>query len=194
MADTEITDRFVIEISQVGTVDHIVDLEADSVDRSAYAPRRELPGEKLCDRSTRSPASEYIELRDYADWNDLDKKAFEGDALDEVCSYCWAAILEEIEQVEQDERDGIDERIGTGGYRFRWKQEDRAHEEWYDIVSDSRRRWRNSMPLSVGSLRSMTSIFACTVPKTSTWTRHSTLSLTTSSPRSETHHTRKQAR
>ena len=34
MTDTDTTDRFVIEVSQVGTVDHIVDLEADSADRS----------------------------------------------------------------------------------------------------------------------------------------------------------------
>jgi hypothetical protein len=63
MTDTDTTDRFVIEVSQVGTVDHIVDLEADSADGSPYAPRQDLPGEKLCDRSTRSPASEYITLR-----------------------------------------------------------------------------------------------------------------------------------
>lgn len=88
MTDTEITDRFVIEVSRVGTVDHIVDLEAESADRSPYSPHRELPGEKLCDRSTRSPASEYIKLRDYADRKDLDKTAFEGDAPDEVCAYC----------------------------------------------------------------------------------------------------------
>lgn len=134
MTETDHTDRFVIEVSQVGTVDHIVDLEADSADPSPYAPPRGLPGEKLCDRSTRSPASEYIELRDYADWKGFDKTAFEGDAPDEVCSYCWAAVLEEIESEEQHERDDVGERIGTVGYRLRWKQKDRAREEWYDIV------------------------------------------------------------
>ncbi|GGC71018.1 hypothetical protein [Haloferax sulfurifontis] len=134
MTDTEITDRFVIEVSQVGTVDHIVDLEADSVDRSPYAPRQDLPGEKLCDRSTRSPASEYIELQDYADWKGFDKTAFEGDAPDEVCSYCWTAVVEHAERGEQHECDDVDERIGTVGYRLRWKQKGRAREEWYDIV------------------------------------------------------------
>jgi len=78
MTDTDITDRFVIEVSRVGTVDHIVDLKAEPADRSPYSPRRDLPGEKLCDRSTRSPASEFIELRDYADWKGLDKTAFDG--------------------------------------------------------------------------------------------------------------------
>lgn len=134
MTDTQITDRFVIEVSQVGTVDHIVDLETDSADRSPYAPRRDLPGEKLCDRSTRSPASEYIKLRDYADWKGFDKTAFEGDAPDEVCSYCWTAVVKHAERGEQHERDAVDERIGTVGYRLRWKQKGRAREEWYDIV------------------------------------------------------------
>lgn len=134
MTETDRTDRFVIEVSQVGTVDHIVDLEADSADRSPYAPRRDLPGEKLCDRSKRSPASEYTDLRDYADWKGFDKTAFEGDAPDGVCSYCWAAVAEQAERVEQHEREDVDERIGTVGYRFRWKQKGRAREEWYDVV------------------------------------------------------------
>lgn len=134
MTDTDTTDRFVIEVSQVGTVDHIVDLEADSADRSPYAPRRDLPGEKLCDRSTRSPASEYIELRDYADWKGFDKAAFDGDAPDEVCSYCWADVVAEAERGEQHKRDDVDERIGSVGYHLRWKQKGRARGEWYDIV------------------------------------------------------------
>jgi hypothetical protein len=78
MTETATTDRFVIEVSRVGTVDHIVDLEADPASGPSYSSRRELPGEKLCDRSTRSPASEYITLRDYADWKGFDKMGFEG--------------------------------------------------------------------------------------------------------------------
>ncbi|EMA50527.1 hypothetical protein C448_01374 [Halococcus morrhuae DSM 1307] len=134
MTDTDITDRFVIEVSRVGTVDHIVDLEAEPVDRTPYSPRRDLPGEKLCDRSTRSPASEYIELPDYADWKGLDKPAFDGDAPDEVCSYCWTDVLTEIEREEQFVSDDRDKRVGTVGYRLRWKQKGRARKEWYDIV------------------------------------------------------------
>lgn len=134
MTETDITNRFVIEVSRIGTVDHIVDLESEPADRSAYSPRQHLPGEKLCDRSTRSPASEYIELPDYADWKGLDKTAFDGDAPDEVCSYCWADVLAEIESEEQHTSDDRDERIGTVGYRLRWKQKGRAREEWYDIV------------------------------------------------------------
>lgn len=129
-----ITKRFVIEVNQLGTVDHIVDLEAEPVGRSAYSPRRELPGEKLCDRSTRSPASEYVELPGYADWKGLDKTGFEGDAPDEICSYCWARVLKEIDKVEQKRRTEVESRIGTVGYRLRWKQRGRAREEWYDIV------------------------------------------------------------
>jgi len=134
MTDTDTTDRFVIEVSQVGTVDHIVDLEADPASGPSYSSRRELPGKKLCDRSTRSPANEYITLRDYADWKGFDKMAFEGDAPDEVCSYCWTAVVEHAERGEQHECDDVDERIGTVGYRLRWKQKGRAREEWYDIV------------------------------------------------------------
>jgi hypothetical protein len=134
MTDTDTTDRFVIEVSQVGTVDHVVDLEADSTGKSPYASRRDLPGEKLCDRSTRSPASEYITLRDYADWKGFDKTAFEGDAPEEVCSYCLTAVVEHTERGEQHERDDGDERIGTVSYRLRWKQKGRAREEWYDII------------------------------------------------------------
>jgi hypothetical protein len=134
MTDTDITDRFVIEVSRVGTVDHIVDLEAEPTNRSPYSPRRDLPGEKLCDRSTRSPASEYIGLPDYADWKGFDKTAFDGDAPDEVCSYCWADVLTEIGKEEQHESDDVAERVGTVGYRLRWKQKGRAREEWYDIV------------------------------------------------------------
>ena len=133
-SETEILERFVIEVSQIGTVDHIVDVEAEPVGRSTYSPRQELPGEKLCDRSTRSPASEYTTLRDYADWRGVDKTAFEGDAPDQVCSYCWTAVVEHVERGEQHECDDVDERIGTVGYRLRWKQKGRAREEWYDIV------------------------------------------------------------
>lgn len=132
-SETGIMERFVIEVSQVGTVDHTVDLDAE-VDRSAYSPRRELPGEKLCDRSTRSPASEYIDLPGYADWRGLDKTTFEGDALDEICSYCWSATLEAIDEQEQVGSTEMDVRIGTVGYRLRWKQKGRAREEWYDII------------------------------------------------------------
>jgi hypothetical protein len=134
MTETATTDRFVIEVSHVGTVDHIVDLEADPASGPSYSSRRELPGEKLCNRSTRSPASEYITLRDYADWKGFDKTAFEGDAPDQVCSYCWTAVVEHAERGEQHECDDVDERIGTVGYRLRWKQKGRAREEWYDIV------------------------------------------------------------
>jgi len=134
-SETDILERFVIEVSQIGTVDHIVDMEAEPVGRSAFSPRRELPGEKLCDRSTRSPASEYIELPRYVDWKGLDKMAFEGEAPDEICSYCWAATVEEINRLKQDTCTEMESRIDTAGYRLRWKQKGRAREEWYDIVA-----------------------------------------------------------
>jgi len=129
--ETATTDRFVIEVSRVGTVDHIVDLEADRANRPSYPSRREFPGEKPRDRSTRSPASEYIDLPDYADWKAFDTTASEGDAPDEVCSYCWSEVVERVEQ--HASGDG-DDRIGTVGHRLRWKQQGRAREERCDIV------------------------------------------------------------
>ena len=134
MTETATTDRFVIEVSRVGTVDHIVDLEADPASGPSYRSRREFPGEKLCDRSTRSPTSEYIDLQDYADWKAFDKNAFEGAAPDEICSYCWSEVVQRIERIEQHASGDRDDRIGSVGYRLRWKQKGRAREEWYDIV------------------------------------------------------------
>ena len=32
------------------------------------------------------------------------------------------------------EEQGVSDRIGSVGYRFRWKQKGRVREEWYDIV------------------------------------------------------------
>jgi len=32
------------------------------------------------------------------------------------------------------QQEGVTDRIGTVGYRLRWKQKGRAREEWYDIV------------------------------------------------------------
>lgn len=103
----------------MGTVDHIVDLEVESADRSSYSPLWELPGEKLCDRSPRSPASEYIKLPDYAGWNDLEKTTFEGNAPTEICSYCWSNVIDTLEQAAQHADDGILDRIGTVGYQLR---------------------------------------------------------------------------
>lgn len=72
MTETATTDRFVIEVSRVGTVDHIVDREAGPADGSSYSSRQEFPDEKLSNRSTRSPASDSIDLQDYADWKKFD--------------------------------------------------------------------------------------------------------------------------
>lgn len=127
-------ERFVIEVSRTGTVDHVIDLRAESGDKSAYSPRRNLPGEKLCDRGSRSLASEHVKFSDYADWKGLDKTTFEGDAPDEICSYCWSETLKKIDRLEQQEGEAVDDRLGTVGYRLRWKQKGRAREEWYDIV------------------------------------------------------------
>jgi hypothetical protein len=132
-SQSDLTERFAIEVSNTGTVDHIVDVDAASTDQSPYSVRSQLPGEKLCDRSTRSPASRYPTLPEYAEAADLDTQTFDGDAPDEICSYCWTAVHDELE-VEQDGPEQAHERIGSVGYRLRWKQKGRARDEWYDIV------------------------------------------------------------
>lgn len=134
MSEVDWEDRFVVEVSKVGTVDHIVDLEADTADRTTLVAGRGLPGEKLCSRSSRFPGSDHVELPDYAEWNDLDRTSFEGSAPDEICSYCWSNVKETVETVEQMAEEGIDDQIGGVGYRLRWKQKGRAREEWYDIL------------------------------------------------------------
>ncbi|QCC56711.1 hypothetical protein DV706_18480 (plasmid) [Natronorubrum bangense] len=128
----DLTDRFVIEVSRVGTVDHIVDLDAESSASSPYSPH-DLPGVKLCNRSTRSPASEYLSLEDYTDWQGINKVEFDSEAPDEICSYCWRAVRETLEK-EKHTSESISRRIGKVGYRLRWKQKGRARKEWYDII------------------------------------------------------------
>lgn len=132
-SETKTLERFRIEVSQVGTVDHIVDVDADSIDRSPYS---QLPfrGRKLCDRGSRWPGDELVALPTYGDRFDIDKVAFAGDAPDEICSYCWSTVLEEIDEQARTDRTEVAERIGSVGYRLRWKQKGRAREEWYDIL------------------------------------------------------------
>jgi len=76
----------------------------------------------------------------YADWKGLDKTVFEGNGPDQIRSYCWAAPLEAIDQLEQDTSTEVEPRIGTAVYRLRWKQEGRAREEWYEEADDRKRR------------------------------------------------------
>ena len=129
---SEPTDRFVIEIG-TGTVVHIIDMEANQGERdSRFSFGISGPGEMMCSHGNRHPRPQHVPLSEFLTHHDIDKTGFEGDAPDEICSYCWSNTREAVES----DRDPDDraEQIGTVGYRLRWKQKGRAREEWYDIV------------------------------------------------------------
>nr|WP_256737034.1 hypothetical protein [Haloferax volcanii] len=86
----------------------------------------------MCSRGNRHPRPQHVSLSEFAAHHDINKAGFEGDAPDEICSYCWSNTREAVGK-EQD-ADDLSEQIGTVGYRLRWKQKGRAREEWYDIV------------------------------------------------------------
>ena len=129
---SEPTDRFVIEIG-TGTVAHIIDMDADQSETdSRFSLGLSGPGEKMCSRGNRHPGDKRVPFAEFASHHGLNKAGFEGDAPDEICSYCWSNTREEMGK-DQDP-DDRSEQIGTVGYRLRWKQKGRAREEWYDIV------------------------------------------------------------
>jgi len=129
---SEPTDRFAIEIG-TGTVAHIIDMNADQAEtNSRFSLGLSSSGEKMCSRGNRHPGDKRVPFAEFVSTHDLDKAGFEGDAPDQLCSYCWSNTREAVE-TEQDS-DDLAEKIGTLGYRLRWKQKGRARQEWYDIV------------------------------------------------------------
>ncbi len=131
---TEPTDRFVIEVGS-GTVAHIIDTDVPESDTDTEPWRfPRASGEKMCTRGYRDYRFQQVPFSTFVEHNEIDKTEFEGDAPDEICSYCWSNTREELQtQQERAETDHAD-RIGTVGYRLRWKQKGRARDEWYDIV------------------------------------------------------------
>ena len=131
---TEPTDRFVIEIG-IGTVAHIIDMDADQEETgSRLSLGFDIPGEMMCSRGNRHPRPQHVPLSEFVSHHDIDKAGFVGDAPDEVCSYCWSNTREAVGEAQDRVDDDISERIGTVGYRLRWKQKGRARDEWYDIA------------------------------------------------------------
>ncbi|WP_302082660.1 hypothetical protein [Salinibaculum rarum] len=131
---SELTDRFVIEIGS-GTVAHIIDMDAStSEDDNRFSLGPSAPGEKMCSRSSRHPRYRRVPFSEFLAQNEIDKEGFEGDAPDEICSYCWSNTRDALADEQERADDDVSERIGTVGYRLRWKQKGRAREEWYDIV------------------------------------------------------------
>ena len=130
----ELTERFVIEIG-IGTVAHIIDMDADQDEGdSRFSLGLSGPGEKMCSRGNRHPGDKQVPFAEFASHHDIDKAGFEGDAPDEICSYCWSNTREEMETEQEQSDRSVSKQIGTIGYRLRWKQKGRARQEWYDIV------------------------------------------------------------
>jgi uncharacterized Zn ribbon protein len=131
---TETTDRFVIEIGS-GTVAHIIDMNASaSEDDNPFSLGPSAPGKKMCSRSRRYPRSQRVPFSEFVTQNDIDKEGFEGDAPDEICSYCWSNTRDTLAEEQERADEDVSDCIGTVGYRLRWKQKGRARDEWYDVV------------------------------------------------------------
>jgi hypothetical protein len=91
---SEPTDRFVIEMG-TGTVAHIIDMDADQAETdSRFSLAHTAPGEKMCSRSHRHPGFQRVRFAEFAAHHDTDRTGFEGDAPDEICSYCWSNTRE----------------------------------------------------------------------------------------------------
>jgi len=127
-------DRFVIETGS-GTVAHIVDTETSNTETDpTLSLGSNTSGERMCSRGYRDFRRQQVPFTEFISHQDIDKSGFEGEAPDEICSYCWSNTQAAIEETQQRGDDEVSERPGTVGYRLRWKQKGRAHDEWYDIV------------------------------------------------------------
>jgi hypothetical protein len=161
MAD-HTTDRFTVLIGPEDYADHILDmadvqLDEELEERKELLPDEELekleevvpdgefedvllslgwtmPGELMCSHGSTSYGTDLVSLSEYAAERDFDEIDFDGDAPERMCSYCWSNTRETLGEQAELEEEGVADRIGTVGYRLRWKQKGRAREEWYDIV------------------------------------------------------------
>jgi len=128
------TDRFVIEVGS-GTVAHIIDMDADQGETdSRFSLGPSAAGEKMCSRGTRHHQFQRVPFPEFVEYHGIDKDGFEGDAPDELCSYCWSNTRQVVETEQERDGNGASEPIGAVGCRLRWKQKGRARDEWYDIV------------------------------------------------------------
>jgi len=131
---SEPTDRFVIEIGS-GTVGHIIDTDVTESRTDAglsFSPS--APGKKMCTRGYRDYRFQRVPFSTFVEYHEIDKTGFEGDAPDEICSYCWSNTREELQTQQERVETKHADRVGTVGYCLRWKQKGRARDEWYDIV------------------------------------------------------------
>ena len=110
------------------------DMERDEFREMVSSLRWGIPGELMCSHGSKSYGTDLVSLSEYAAEQGLTEIDFEGDPPDGMCSYCWSNTRETLDEEAEREDEGVADRIGTVGYRLRWKQKGRAREEWYDIV------------------------------------------------------------
>ena len=130
---SEPTDRFVIETpapSLISLAPIATSRRLNPGSSSGFSGS----GRKMCSRGHRDVRSQQLPFLMFIDEHDIDKSGFEGDAPDEICSYCWSNTREELEAGKARTDTDYANRIGGVGYRLRWKHKGRARDEWYDIV------------------------------------------------------------
>jgi hypothetical protein len=129
------TDRFEILIGKEEYANHIIDMAADSPDEESFLSINfSIPGEMMCSHGHKLYGTELVSLSEYATKQGIDNIDLEGDAPKGICSYCWSNTQTMLDEEAEHDVEGVYDRIGTVGYRLRWKQKGRAREEWYDLV------------------------------------------------------------
>nr|WP_235847835.1 hypothetical protein [Natronorubrum thiooxidans] len=88
----------------------------------------------MCERGYRHHRFQRVPFRTFVEYHEIEKAGIEGNAPEEICSYCWSNTLNALEKEQERADEDVSERIGTVGYRLRWKQKGRARDEWYDIM------------------------------------------------------------
>lgn len=162
MIADDMTDRFKVLLGPEDYADHILDTagadpdeELDEFRRMVSDEQRDefeemvsekdpyeallslrwrVPGELMCGHSSKSYATDILSLAEYAAGKGGEEIDFEGTAPEGLCSHCWSNTRETLAKETDREAEGIADKIGTVGYRLRWKQKGRARKEWYDIV------------------------------------------------------------
>lgn len=134
IAESERFEDSVIHIADtsIETEDSLLTFRDD--EKAEMIRQAQKRGEQLlCSHGSWPPTANGYTLGEAATELGFEKTQFEGDAPDEVCSYCWANAIEAIEKAAE-KPDDIGEKAGEVGFLMRWKQTGRAHDEWYDIL------------------------------------------------------------
>ncbi len=103
--------------------------ERELEDDNRFSLGPSAPGKKMCSRSSRHPRHRRVPFSEFVTQNEIDKEGLEGDAPGEICSYCWSNTRDALADEQERADDDVSERIGTIGYRLRWKQKGRARDE-----------------------------------------------------------------